>query len=230
MRHLRVGVLRDTVTVRILFVCVFASGCAASNADIGAASATKTVRVTTNIGDLRDCRIIRHVDSRDTALGCGPSTQSATPEECLLYQVRRAGGDTLLLRGPAGEAYDCVSAAAPAVAAQDPPPAPKIGTKTSAMASPSPPTNAAAASPISERSAAPTAQATALKMPLSVRVTTDRSSARGCVYLGDLDWTAACGSGGAAMEPCADTAQSLGGNLVVRDGARAEAFWCRPTP
>jgi hypothetical protein len=225
------SVMRDLATVRILVVCVLATGCAANKADTTAANAIQTVRVTTNIGDVRDCRIIRHVDSRDTALGCGQSTQSTTPEECLRFQVRRAGGDTLLMRGPAGEAYDCGSIEAPAVAAQEPSPAPKVGTKTSTSASPQAPTNAATTTPIPERVAAPTVPAAAPEMTPSVRVTTDRSSARGCVYLGDLDWTAACGvTAGAAMGPCADTARRLGGNLIVRDGARVDAFWCRPTP
>jgi hypothetical protein len=51
------------------------------------------------------------------------------------------------------------------------------------------------------------------------------------MYLGEVEWTPACGeSAGAAVGPCAEKARKLGGNLVVRSGAQSEIFWCRPTP
>jgi len=187
------------------------AGCATHQADTTAAGAIESVRVTTNTRDVRDCRVIRHVDSRDTALGCG-STVQASVEECLRYQVVRAGGDTLLMRGPAGEAYDCGRTGSPAAAVKEPPPAPTAPEQASTLTLPTP---------------VPTASE-----PLpSVHVTFDRSSARGCIYLGDVDWTTACGeSAGAPVGPCADKAQKLGGNLVVHGGAVAEVFWCRPAP
>ncbi|MGE5413335.1 MAG: hypothetical protein ACM3NW_04105, partial [Syntrophomonadaceae bacterium] len=106
--------------LRIVLLGALAAGCANYKADTEATGAIWTVRVTTNIADVRDCRVIRHVDSRDTALGCGLTVQP-TPEECLRYQVKRAGGDTLLMRGPAGEAYDCGTGTGTAAAEAAPP-------------------------------------------------------------------------------------------------------------
>lgn len=215
-----------------------AAGCAAHQADTTAAGASGTVSVTTNIAAVRDCRVIRHVDSRDTSLGCGPNAPS-TPEECLRYQVRLVGGDTLLMRGPAGEAYDCGRAEPHAVQAQKPMPAPAAAEQPSApaLATPAPavvpgPTPApAAVAPAPEVVAAAIAPAAVADPLPPVRATTDRSTARGCVYLGEVDWTAACReSGGTVVGPCAEAVKKLAGNLVVREGARAEAFWCRPTP
>ena len=177
----------------------------------------EAVRVTTNIGDVRNCRVIRHVDSRDTSLGCG-SAAPATAEECLRYQVMRSGGDTLLMRGPAGEAYDCGGSASP-------------GSASSTRLTPTPaPASVPVPTPVPERLAAPAAAPRGPEPP-STRATTDRSLARGCVYLGDLDWTAACGeAAGAASGPCAEESRRLGGNLIVQGGSSAEVFWCRPTP
>ncbi|HYX22240.1 MAG TPA: hypothetical protein VFA98_15460 [Thermoanaerobaculia bacterium] len=184
------------------------------------AGSIATVRVTTNIGDVRDCRVIRHVDSRDTALGCGTAVP-ATPEECLRYQVRSVGGDTLLLRGPAGEAYDCGRAESP----RPPTPAP------AAAAAPTPAAESVSAAPANGRFAALPTPAVVPDSAPSVRATTDRSSAVGCMYLGEVEWTTACGeSAGAAVGPCAEKARKLAGNLVVHSGALSEIFWCRPTP
>jgi len=65
-----------------------------------------SVRAVTDRGDVSDCRLISRVDSNDSLSGCGLTVQ-ATVEECLRYQVTFAGGDTLLMNGPVGEAYDC---------------------------------------------------------------------------------------------------------------------------
>ena len=206
--------------MRFLFICALAAGCSSHKATVDAGSIA-TVRVTTNTGDVRDCRIIRHVDSRDTALGCG-TTVPATPEECLRYQVRSVGGDTLLMRGPAGEAYDCGGGES---RAKPPTPAP------AAVAAPTPSTEPVSAAPANGKVAAPPTPAVAPELAPSVRATTDRSSAVGCMYLGEVEWTPACGeAAGAAVGPCAEKARRLAGNLVVRSGAQSEVFWCRPTP
>jgi hypothetical protein len=67
--------------------------------------------------------------------------------------------------------------------------------------------------------------------PPTVRASADRSAARGCVYLGEIGWNSACGEApDAAAGPCAEDAIRLGGNLVVREGARAEVFSCPTKP
>src|SRR6476646_4407990 len=95
------------------------------------------VRVTRNGGDVGGCGFLVNVDSRDTA-NCG-STVQPTPEECLRYQVRYAGGDTLLINGPIGKAYDCSgepSTSEPTVAEPPAPSPPPVPTPTR---SPEPP-------------------------------------------------------------------------------------------
>jgi hypothetical protein len=71
------------------------AGCVAYSQTRAATSSIWDVRVTTNPDGVADCRLIERVDSRDPAGGCGLTVQP-TAEECLRYQVRRAGGDTLL--------------------------------------------------------------------------------------------------------------------------------------
>jgi hypothetical protein len=179
-------------------------GCADYKQTRAATSSISDVRVTTSRGEIGDCRLIGGVDSRDTARGCGLTVQP-TPEECLKYQVRFAGGDTLLRRGPAGDAYDCSrpSAAPPeaARATQTPstPPAPHAET---------PPPKSA------------------------VRIVLRREMAKGCVYLDEVDLKAACRDElGKAPEDCvADRATEAGGNMVFLDGGRAQIFSCRATP
>ena len=208
-----------------------AAGCANYKADTEATSAIWTVRVTTSIADVRDCRLVRHVDSRDASLGCGLTVQP-TPEECLRYQVKRAGGDTLLMRGPAGEAYDCGTGQAPAVAEAIPAPTARTApAQASAAAAPTSPPAAAAPPAAASVAPAPAPAAAAPTPPPSMRASTDRSAARGCVYLGELEWTASCGeSPEAASGPCAAEGARLGGNLVVRQGSRAEVFSCPTKP
>ena len=217
-----------------------AAGCANYKADTEATSAIWTVRVTTSIADVRDCRLVRHVDSRDASLGCGLTVQP-TPEECLRYQVKRAGGDTLLMRGPAGEAYDCGTGQAPEVAEATPAPTARTAPAAASAAAPAP-TNPPAAvpppappAPVSPAAASvapvPASAAAAPTPSPSMRASTDRSAARGCVYLGELEWTASCGeSPEAASGPCAAEGARLGGNLVVRQGSRAEVFSCPTKP
>src|SRR5476649_1804048 len=100
----------------------FGMGCTNYKADTDATSAIWKVHVTTSAAEVAPCRFIQHVDSRDTTLGCGLTVQP-TPEECLRYQVKRLGGDTLLIRGPAGDAYAC-SPIAPEAAPAAPPATP----------------------------------------------------------------------------------------------------------
>ena len=224
--------------VRVALTAALAAGCANYKGDSEATSAIWTVRVTTNLADVRDCRLVRHVDSRDASLGCGLTVQP-TPEECLRYQVKRAGGDTLLMRGPAGEAYDCGTGKEPAVAEATPAstavpaPAPAVAVAPAPTNPPAPvaPTAAPAPAPPAAASVAPASASAAPTPSPSVRASTDRSAARGCVYLGELEWSASCGeSPEAASGPCAVDAARLGGNLVVRQGSRAEVFSCPTTP
>ena len=90
----------------LVLLAAFGAGCADYKADMNATTTIYEVRVTTHAADVAGCRLIERVDSRDPDKGCGLTVQP-TPEECLRYQVRRAGGDTLLMRGPVGDAYDC---------------------------------------------------------------------------------------------------------------------------
>jgi hypothetical protein len=225
--------------VRVLLLGVLAAGCANYKADTDATGAIWTVRATTSVADVKDCRLIRHVDSRDASLGCGLTVQP-TPEECLRYQVKRAGGDTLLMRGPAGEAYDCGSGTATAAAEAAPSATAAAPTRAVAAAPTplptSPPAVPSPSEPVRTPAAAavvpPPAPAAPAATPApSVRANTDRSAARGCVYLGEIDWTAACGEApDAASGPCAENATRLGGNLVVREGSRAGVFSCPTKP
>lgn len=229
--------------LRVALLCVLGSGCTNYKADMDATRTIWSVHVTTSAADVKGCRLIRHVDSRDQDLGCGLTVQP-TPEECLRYQVKRAGGDTLLMRGPAGEAYDCGTGQAPEVAekASAPTTAPVAAATpvAAAAAAPAPvtapvPTAAPAPEPTPASPAPAPAPATTVaaepKAASSVRATSDRSAARGCVYLGETVWSAACGDADAsASGPCAEEAMRLGGNLVVRDGARAQVFSCPAKP
>ena len=233
-REPRAGAIRA-----LLLSVLLAVGCAGYKEQAHATSAIWSVRVTTTAGDVADCRLIRHVDSRDSALGCGLTVQP-TPEECLRYQVKRAGGDTLLMRGPAGEAYDCsggtagvaatpatAPTAAPAAASAAPAPPPAATATAPPVAparvpeTPTPPPAAQAPAPVAPTAApAPPAR--------RIRITSDRGEARGCVYLGDVASPAACaGENGEASGPCVEEALNAGGNLIVRDGAVAQIFACK---
>lgn len=216
--------------IRILLLgALIAPGCAGYKEDTEATSAIWTVRVTTSAQDVAGCRLIRHVDSRDEKLGCGLTVQP-TPEECLRYQVKRAGGDTLLMRGPAGEAYSCSAAApgpSPAAAPEVPSPAPSAAP----TASPAP-TSVPAPPPAPTAAPAPPPAAPAVAPPPSprVRITQDRSAAKGCVYLGDATASASCGGEDGSAGPCTEEALKAGGDLIVVEGARAQIFSCKTKP
>jgi hypothetical protein len=181
-------------------------GCADYKQDRAATYSISDVRATTNRGELGDCRLLGGVDSRDTARGCGLTVQP-TPEECMKYQVRRAGGNALLLNGPVGEAYDCTE---PNATPMEPP-------RAAAPTSPPPPPPPHAATP------PPTSR---------VRFVSSRETAKGCVYLGDVDVKVACPDTlGKTSEDCvSDRATEVGGNVVYLDGGRAQIFSCEPAP
>jgi hypothetical protein len=131
------------------------------------------------------------------------------------YQVRRAGGDTLLLGGPIGDAYDCSRSSATAAAPEPAPTTRPTPTPTSTPSTPPPPPPAATPPPKS-----------------GVRIVLSRELAKGCVYLGDVDMKLACpDEPGKTSEACAsDRAIEAGGNTVFLDGGRAQIFSCEPTP
>ena len=203
----------------LVLLAAMGAGCSDYKQTRGATSSIWDVRVTTNPKEVGDCRLIEGVDSRDSARGCGLTVQP-TPEECLRYQVRRAGGDTLLLKGPVGDAYDCSGrATSPQEAGRATPPT-TAPPPTSTPQPPAPKTP----TPPSERFAEP--------RPASrVPITQDRESARGCVYLGDAASKAACtDEQGEASGDCADQALRAGGDLILLDGARAQIFSCKAKP
>jgi ribosomal protein L32 len=212
----RGGRRRRNGAAAALAALVFFPGCSEYKQTHHATMTIWDVRVTKNARDVEDCRLLGDVDSRDDRRGCG-STVQPTPEECLRYQVRYAGGDTLLINGPIGKAYDCSGeppAAEPTVAASGAPaPAAPLPTPTR---SPEPaPSEVPAPSP-------PTAE----PRP-SVRITAEREAAKGCIYLGDVPASVACQDRSAE---CIDQAIRAGGDLVVVEAGRAQIFACRRTP
>jgi len=228
--NLRAGTRRDPLAVSAAAALaaaalVLALGCADYQQTHRATMTIWDVRVTKSASDVASCRALGGVDSRDAKRGCG-STVQPTPEECLRYQVRYAGGDTLLIDGPIGKAYDCsagpsaVASAAPATPAPGPAPNAKPPAAT-----PAPP---AVATPMPASAA--TRADSAVRAPEpgpSVRVTADRDAARGCVYLGDVAAEVACADGSAA---CVEQATRAGGNLVVTGTAGAQIFSCSARP
>jgi hypothetical protein len=218
--------------LRILLLALAASsGCADYTATTRATRSIYSVNVVTNAADVRDCRLLGRVNSRDESK-CGLTVQP-TPEECLRYQVRRAGGDTLLINGPIGDAYDCsggtaasgasttaTTAAAPAPAAPAPASTPRAANPTAApAAAPAPPGPAPTPTPQS----APPAPAK------RARVVSDRGAARGCVYVGDLDPRSACALDAGSTEDClARSGAEAGADTVVWDASAgsAQLFRC----
>jgi len=210
------------VLAGFILYTTLAIACADYQADTAATYSIRSVRVTTSAAEVASCRLIQRVDSRDSTLGCGLTVQP-TPEECLRYQVRRVGGDTLLIRGPAGEAYAC-EAPAPSPAAPAPTSAPVAVSST-------PPPAAVVPVPTSTPAPAPAPAPKPVPAPASVRLTADRDAARGCVYLGELAASTACDvSGETASGDCAAQALRAGGDLIVRDAGRGSIFACKARP
>lgn len=221
----------------LVLLAAFGAGCADYKADMNATTTIYEVRVTTHAADVAGCRLIERVDSRDPDKGCGLTVQP-TPQECLRYQVRRAGGDTLLMRGPAGDAYDCsgrttsAAEAAPSTAPTAPPAAAPASAPPPAPAPTAAPAAASAPPAAPVPALPPQAPAPAEPRPASkVRMTRDRESAKGCVYLGDVPSQIPCvDEGGEASGDCADRALEAGGDLIVADGARTQIFSCKARP
>jgi hypothetical protein len=130
------------------------------------------------------------------------------------YQVRRAGGNALLLNGPVGEAYDCTE---PNATPMEPPRA------TALPSTPQPHPSPADTPPPPASTPPPTSR---------VRFVSSRETAKGCVYLGDVDVKVACPDTlGKTSEDCvSDRATEVGGNVVYLDGGRAQIFSCEPAP
>ena len=130
-------------------VLLAASGCVDYTATTRATRSIYSVRVVTSAAEVGDCRLIGRVNARDEERGCGLTVQPTT-EECLRYQVRRVGGDTLVSSGFVGDAYDCsgggASASAPATTqtASAPTPPPAAAPLAPTAAAPPTPTPAAA--------------------------------------------------------------------------------------
>lgn len=177
------------------------------------------VRVTRNPADVAACRLLGDVNSRDTQRGCG-STVQPSPEECLRYQVRYAGGDTLLIDGPMGKAYDCSGGAA------SPAPAPPAAPTAPAAAAPAVPPPVRPPTPVPAPPAAPPAVPAPAPAP-SVRITRERDDAKGCVYLGDVPAGVDCRGSSAA---CLSRASETGGNLVVVGASGSQIFACPAKP
>jgi hypothetical protein len=191
------------------------SGCADYQANTAATRSIWSVRVV-KAKEVGDCRALGRVDSRDAARGCGLTVQP-TPEECLRFQVRRAGGDTLVMNGPVGDAYDCSGGAAPAVAAAAPPaaaPTENVAAPAAVRPTPIPTSPSPSALPAVGKRA---------------RVVSDHAAARGCVYVGDLDPKSACGLDMGSTEDClARVGAESGGDTVVwdRNAELAQVFNC----
>ncbi len=221
-------------TPALISLLALAPGCANYQQVTDATRTIDAVHVTTKASDVADCRFLEKVDYRDTAKGCGLTVQP-TPEECLRYQVRMIGGDTLLRDGPVGSAYACSSHAAEtkteasspsAAPAAAPVPAPAPAAFSGSPAAPAP-VAAPTAAPTPAQSAPTPAAAAESKLP-AVRLTYDRDEAKGCVYLGDFAPGAACEGPDAQLSAdCTDQARKAGADLVLVEGVRAQMFSCK---
>ncbi len=213
-------------TVAAVALLALASGCANYQQVTDATRTIDAVHVTANAADVADCRFLEKVDSRDTAKGCGLTVQP-TPEECMRYQVRRLGGDTLLRNGPVGSAFAC-SAHNPAPEASPAPAASAATAPASAAAPVSAPSPTPAPTAAAAPAAAPTPSVSAAQPTSGVRLTYDRDEAKGCVYLGDFAPGTACeGPDGQLSSDCADQARKAGSDLVLVEGVRAQMFSCK---
>jgi hypothetical protein len=190
-----------------LFVLLGAVIGCSDNRQLTATESLWSVRAVTDRGEVADCRLISRVDSNDSLRGCGLTVQP-TVEECLRYQVTYAGGDTLLMNGPVGEAYDCSgrSAAPPTTSAQSPAPPPTSATT---------PTPAVSTSPRRRQ----------------VEFVARRDAVKGCVYLDEVDVKAACPNESDESKDClANRAIESGGDTVLLEGDGAQIFACKASP
>jgi hypothetical protein len=223
-------VIRGFGTATAIVVLAFASGCANYKQVNDATRTIDAVHVTAKAADVADCRFLEKVDYRDTAKGCG-LTVNPTPEECLRYQVRLVGGDTLLRDGPVGKAYVCSSQAEVANAEPTTPASPEPAPNPAPVPAASVASAASAPTPPASPSAPPTPSVSAAQPPSGVRLTFDRDEAKGCVYLGDFAPGTACeGPDGQLSPDCADRAKKAGGDLVLVQDVRAQIFSCKARP
>jgi hypothetical protein len=191
----------------MLLLVASAIGCSDYQQTLSATKSIWGVRAVTDRREVADCRLIGRVDSNDSVRGCGLTVQP-TVEECLRYQVVSVDGDTLLMNGIVGEAYDCAGRRAPPATTlaekPGPPPAP--------AASPSPKVST---SPFRER----------------VRFVTRRDAVKGCVYLDEVSARAPCPNGQGEWKDClAELAIQSGGNTVLLAGDGAQVFACKASP
>lgn len=191
----------------VLLLLGAAIGCSDYQQTLSATKSIWSVRAVTDRREIADCRLIARVDSNDSVRGCGLTVQP-TVEECLRYQVVSVNGDTLLMNGLVGEAYDCAGRSVPPATTlaerPAPPPAP--------AASPRPkvPT-----SPPRER----------------VKFVTRRDEVKGCVYLDEVNAKAPCPNGSWELKDClAELAIQSGGNTVLLAGDGAQVFACKASP
>ena len=187
-----------------LLLLAAAVGCSGYQQMLTATNSLWSVRVVTDRREVADCRLISRVDSNDSLRGCGLTVQP-TVEECLRYQVTSAGGDTLLINGLVGEAYDC-----------------------SGRSAPSPTTSAQRPAPPSTSAATPTPGVTTAPRSKQVEFVTRRDAVKGCVYLDEVDVKVACPNGSGASKDClADRAIGSGGNTILLEGDGAQIFACK---
>ena len=212
-----------------MLLAAFGVGCTAYKDDRSATATIWQVHLTTNPKDVAGCRLIESVDSRDTAKGCGLTVQP-TPEECMRYQVRRAGGDTLLMNGPIGGAYACGAPETPVpTAGAQAPAAPPTTTTPTAVSTPAPPAPAAAVP--APMAPVPTPLVATPAPGPAISFSSDRATAKGCTYLGDVTGAGPCTvDHGRASGDCADQALAAGGDLILVDGARFQIFACKARP
>jgi hypothetical protein len=190
----------------VFLLLAAAVGCSDYQQRLTATNSIWSVRAVTDRGEVADCRLIGRVDSNDSLRGCGLTVQP-TVEECLRYQVTFAGGDTLLMNGVVGEAYDCRGRSTARPTASAPKPAPP---STSAAT----PTPGVTTSPRTEQ----------------VEFVTGRNAVRGCVYLDEVDVKTACPKSEESKECLADRAIESGGNTILLEGDGAQIFACKASP
>jgi hypothetical protein len=189
-----------------LLLLAAAVGCSDYRQMLTATNSLWSVRVVTDRGEVADCRLISRVDSNDSLRGCGLTVQP-TVEECLRYQVTSAGGDTLLINGLVGEAYDCSGRSAPS---------------TTSAQRPAPPSTSAAT---------PTPGVTTAPRSKQVEFVTRRDAVKGCVYLDEVDVKVACPNRSGESKDClADRAIGSDGNTILLEGDRAQIFSCKASP
>jgi hypothetical protein len=217
--------MRRIATCALAAAAALGGSCSQYDKTMDATTTIWSVQVVYRPEEVRQCRFLADVDSTASPPGCGLTVQPTT-EECLRFQVRYAGGDTLLFNGLVGKAYDC-GRFTPTPAAS-PTPAPVPPTPTPLPPSPAPAPAAPAPSPAPP---APAAAPARTVPPAGVRIVRSRELVRGCVYLDDMDQTECSSVSASNRENCiSERAGRAGGNTVLLEEGRAQIFECRATP